>query len=73
MVSAFFHLAVLDHENAAGVCNSGKPVGDHKNGLATAHIGKCSLDFSLIIRVRKSSCFVQNKDGGILKHHSGDI
>ena len=52
---AFFHLAVFDHENAAGVCNGGKPVGDHKNGLATAHIGKCGLDFGFIIRVRKSS------------------
>ena len=72
MGPALLHAALSQDENAAGVLDGGQPVGNHNYGPALRKPFKGPLDQSLVLRVRKGCRFVQNQDGRIFQHDTGD-
>ena len=64
--------AISNGDDAAGIADGGKPVGNDQRCSSNRQIIKGTLDFCFRYRVQSGSGFVQNQNGRILQENSGN-
>ena len=65
-------MPILHHIDAVGVGYGGQAVCDHQHGFALGKPGKGCLHLGFIVWVGKSGGLIQNQDGRIFQHSTGN-
>ena len=72
MRSTGTNFSVLYHKDLVAVCDGRQAVSDHDQGLALGQLCHRRLNHGFVFRVSKSSGFIQNNNGRVFQHSSGN-
>ncbi len=72
MCAGFRDPAFFNDDEAVGIFQRGKAVGDGERGPALNESFQCFLDGAFRFRIERTRCFIENEDLGISQNGSGD-
>ena len=70
--SAFDHASAVEQQDARGIANGRKPVGDHETGTSLHHFVECGIDLGLGHGIERAGRLVEDQDRRILEQRACD-
>jgi len=67
MITLLTYPAMVEHDDAIGIDNGGKPVGDHQRRLVIRDPSQGTENIFFGLAVETGSCLVEHQDGGVFE------